>query len=103
MKPEIWVFAEQQGGRIKGVTYELTSEGRRLAHSLQAELCVVCLGHNVKGIDQLASSGADRVYVVDDLRLGEADEELYTAVLLHLIRQRGPEILLAGATSLGRS
>jgi len=79
------------------------SEGRRLANALETELCAVCLGHNVEGIEQLVAYGADKVYLADDPSLTDHDEDLYTRVLVDLIRQHKPQILLTGATSLGRS
>jgi len=103
MKSEVWVFAEQQDGKIKGIAYELVSEGRLLANALETKLCAVCFGHGVEGIEQLIAYGADKVYLVDDPALANHEEDLYTKGLVDLIRQHRPEILLAGATSLGRS
>ena len=103
MKSEVWIFVEEQDGKIKSVAYELLSEGRRLANALETELCAVCLGHNVEGIEQLVAYGADKVYLADNPSLTDHDEDLYTRVLVDLIRQHKPQILLTGATSLGRS
>jgi electron transfer flavoprotein alpha subunit len=103
MNSEVWVLAEQQESEIKGIAYELVSEGRKLANALGTELCAICLGHSVKGIESLIAHGADRVYLVDDPALANQEEDLYTKALVDLIRQHRPEILLAGATSLGRS
>ena len=99
----VWVFAEQRGGKLKTVSHELLSEGRKLADKLGTELGAVCLGHNVEGVEQLVSSGADKVFLVDDLSLADHPEDLYTSVLVDLIREHKPEILLAGATAMGRS
>ena len=99
----IWVFAEQRDGILKSVAYELVSEGRKLADKLGAELCAVCLGHNVQGTEQLVSLGADKIYMVDDPALGDHQEDFYTGALVDLVRKHKPEILLAGATSMGRS
>jgi len=103
MNSEVWIFAEQQDGKIKGVAYELLSEGLRLANSLESDLCAVCLGHNVAEIDQLVACGADKVYLVDDPSLAAHDEDLYIEQLVDLVRRHNPQILLAGATSLGSS
>ena len=62
----IWVFAEQRNGEIKGVGCELLSKGRELADTLKTELCAVCLGHDIKGIEQLSACGADKIYIIDD-------------------------------------
>jgi electron transfer flavoprotein alpha subunit len=103
MKSEVWVFAEQQGGKIKGIAYEMVSEGRKLADALGTQLCAVCFGHGVEGIEQLIACGADKVYLADDPSLANQEGDLHTRGLVDLIRQHRPEILLAGATSLGRS
>ena len=99
----VWVFAEQRDGRLKGVAYELLSEGRKLADKLETQLCAVCIGHNVEGAEQLVAYGADKVYLADDPALADHQEDFYTGVLVDLIRKHRPEILLAGATAMGRS
>ena len=99
----VWVFAEQRDGRLKGVAYELLSEGRKLADKLDTQLCAVCIGHNVEGAEQLVAYGADKVYLADDPALADHQEDFYTGVLVDLIRKHRPEILLAGATAMGRS
>ncbi len=99
----VWVFAEQRDGRLKGVAYELLSQGRKLADKLETELCAVCIGHNVEGAEQLVAYGADKVYLADDPALADHQEDFYTGVLVDLIRKHRPEIILAGATAMGRS
>ena len=99
----VWVFAEQRDGRLKGVAFELLAEGRKLADKLGTDLCAVCIGHDVEGVGELAACGADRVYLADDPALADHQEDLYTRVLIDLIRTHRPEILLAGATAMGRS
>ena len=99
----VWVFAEQRDGRLKSVAYELLAEGRKLADKLGTEVCAVCLGHNVEGAEQLVAYGADRVYLADDPALADHQEDYYTRALVDLIRKHRPEILLAGATAMGRS
>ena len=99
----VWVFAEQQDGRLKSVAYELLAEGRKLADKLGKEVCAVCLGHNVEGAEQLVAYGADRVYLADDPALADHQEDYYTGALVDLIRKHKPEIVLAGATAMGRS
>ena len=99
----IWVFAEQRDGRLKSVAYELLSKGRELADTLETELCAVCFGHGIDEVEQLIAYGADKVYLVDEPALAENQEDLYTSELVELIRQYQPEIVLAGATPLGRS
>jgi electron transfer flavoprotein alpha subunit len=99
----VWVFAEQQRGNLKNVAFELLSRGRELADTLQTELCAVCLGHNIKDVDRLIAYGADKVYLVDSPDLADNQEDYLTHKLVRLIRKHQPEVVLAGATALGRS
>jgi len=98
----IWVFAEQRDGRLKSVAYELLSKGRELADTLKTELSAICFGYGID-VKQLIAYGADKVYLVDSQDLVDNQEDLYTRQLVELIQQYKPEIVLAGATSLGRS
>jgi electron transfer flavoprotein alpha subunit len=99
----VWVFAEQRDGQFKGVAGELLAKGRQLADTLKTELSAVCFGHGLKEIDKLMAQGADRVYVIDDPALAQHQEDLYTQELVRLIQEHQPEIVLAGATALGRA
>jgi electron transfer flavoprotein alpha subunit len=99
----VWVFAEQRKGAIKNVAYELISRGRELADTLKTELCAVCLGHNIAEVENLIAHGADKVYLVESPDLADNQEDYLTHGLLGLIKQYKPEIVLAGATALGRS
>ena len=99
----VWVFVEQRGGKLKGVGCELLSKGRELADTLETELCAVCFGQGMGEMDGLIAFGADKVYLVEDPVLADSQEDLYTQQLVELIQQHKPEIVLAGATSLGRS
>ncbi len=99
----VWVFAEQRDGRLKNVAYELLAKGRELADSLQTELSAVCFGHGIDDINQLIAGGADKVYLADSPELADNPEDLCTHQLVELIRHYEPEVVIAGATSLGRS
>ncbi|MFC1911943.1 electron transfer flavoprotein subunit alpha/FixB family protein [Chloroflexota bacterium] len=99
----VWVFAEQRNGRLKSVACELLTKGRELADTLKTELGAVCFGHDVAEVKQLIAHGADKVYLVDSPDLADNQEDLYTRQLVELIQQYKPEIVLAGATSLGRA
>jgi electron transfer flavoprotein alpha subunit len=99
----IWVFAEQWHGGIKSVTYELLAKGRALADILQTDLSAVCLGHNVADVPRLIAAGADKVFLVDSPELADNQEDLLTYKLVELIKEYQPEIVLAGATALGRA
>ena len=99
----IWIFAEQRNGKLKSVAYELLSKGRELADVLKTELSAVCFGHGIDEVNQLVAYGADKVYLVDSPDLANNQEDLYTRQLVELIQQHKPEIVIAGATSLGRA
>ncbi|MFC2060380.1 FAD-binding protein [Chloroflexota bacterium] len=98
----VWVFAEQRDSRIKGVAYELLSKGRELADTLGTELCAVCFGQSIDA-GSLIAYGADKVYLIDTPVLADFQEDVYVRQLVEMIRERKPEIVIAGATPLGRS
>ncbi|MFC2002622.1 FAD-binding protein [Chloroflexota bacterium] len=99
----IWVVAEGKGSQFRSVTFELLSEGRKLADTLNAELCAVCLGHNIIEVEKLITYGADRVYLVDSPALADFPEDLCARKLAELIQEHKPEVVIAGATARGRS
>jgi electron transfer flavoprotein alpha subunit len=100
----IWIFAEQRHGRLAPVALELLGEGRRLAEVLHLPVAAVLFGHQVRDlIPELIAGGADKVYLVDHPSLTEFVEETYAAALTALARLYPPEIILAGATYLGRA
>lgn len=100
----IWVFAEQQDGQVREVAYELLATGRQLAHDRGCELAAVLLGHKVAdSAAYLIAAGADKVYVVDQPELADYEADTYTDALAQLIKQYKPEVVLAGATAIGRA
>lgn len=100
----VWVFAEQRRGQIASVVYELLDEGRRLADQLQTELSAVLLGHEVKEqAKTLAEYGVDKVYLCSRAELKDLIDENYAEVISQMIVSHKPEVVLAGATSAGRS
>ena len=97
------VFAQQVDNKVSGIALELIGEGKRLAEKLSAEVTAVLVGSDVKGLaDELAAYGADRVIVVDDPELKEYRTEPYAHALASVIDKYKPEILLVGATAIGR-
>ena len=101
---DVWVFAEQDGGDIQSVTYELLGEGRKLADALGMNLCAVLFGSGVRAkARDLVFRGADKVYVADEPELAYFRDEPYAAVLTDLVRKHKPNIMLSGATTIGRS
>jgi electron transfer flavoprotein alpha subunit len=100
----LWVFAEQRGGVLAPVSAELLGEARRLAESLGVKVAAVLLGDRIADLSQtLLAAGADKVYVAEHPRLKDFLEETYAAALTALARKYQPEIILAGATYLGRA
>ncbi|MEW6289917.1 MAG: electron transfer flavoprotein subunit alpha [Thermodesulfobacteriota bacterium] len=100
----IWVYAEYRHGRIAPVTYELLGAGRKLADQKKVPLSAVLLTDKAGGMPaQLISYGADQVYVVEDHALAQFTDEAYGNALEDLARQYKPEVILAGATAIGRS
>ena len=100
----VWVFAEQREREIQPVTYELLGEGRKLADELGMSLCAVLLGSDMdEQVQELISRGAEKVYLVDRPELAHFQDEPYAAVLVDLVRKYQPNILLCGATTVGRS
>ena len=100
----VWVFCEQRDGVILGTGYQLLSEGRKLADDLGVELCGVLLGSNVNEdyAKALGGYGADRVFVCDHPLLKDYTTDAYTKVICDLVQEKKPEILLIGATNIGR-
>jgi electron transfer flavoprotein alpha subunit len=100
----VWVFAEQKKGKVQGVAFELLGAGRKLAAARDTYLAAVAIGEKLEGeAKKLIASGADRVFLVDDSGLGTFLDEPYARILARLIREQKPEIVLTGATAIGRS
>lgn len=100
----VWVFAEQHKGGIASVALELLGEGRKLADKRKTKLSAVFIGHGIKNkAQELITHGADIVYCADDPALKDFNDDSYSAVLTTLATLHKPEIILAGATAIGRS
>ena len=101
---DVWVFCEQKKGVIQTISFELLGEGKKLAKKLGVKLCAVILGHNIESkIEDLTQRGADKIYVVDHPALKNYLDDPYTEVLTRLVEEYKPEIILCGATTIGRS
>jgi len=98
------VFAEQEDAEIHHVTYELLGKGRELADKLGAELGSVLLGYGVESkAESLIQHGAEKVFLYDHPSLREFDAVRYKQNVVELVKELKPEIVLIGATRLGRS
>ena len=99
----VWVFCEQRQGKMMPTTFELMSEGRKLADELGVELCGVLLGDNVDGLaNELGGYGADKVYVYNSPLLKDYTTDGYTHVIAQAVEEFKPEVLLFGASNIGR-
>lgn len=99
----LFVYIETEGGKVADVSLELMTKGRELAARLGVKTEAVVIGHHTEGIEKLlARYGADTVWVADDEQFAPFRTLPHTAVLTHLIRQEQPEIVLFGATAIGR-
>ncbi len=99
----VFVFAQQVDNILNGVAFELLGKGKELAGNLNTEVTAVLLGSGIKDLaDKLAEYGADKVIVVDDPELKEYKTEPYAHALASVINEYKPEIVLVGATAIGR-
>ena len=99
----VFVYAQQVDNVLDGVAFELLGKGKDLAKDLGTDVTAVLIGSDVKGLaDQLAEYGADRVIVVDDPELKEYRTDPYAHALASVINEYKPEIMLVGATAIGR-
>lgn len=100
---DIWVFAEQREQRLMNVSLEILGEARKLADKKGVKACAVLVGYGVKGLaDELIKYGADVVYVIDNPLLKNYTTEGYAKVIADLVNELKPEVILYGATYIGR-
>lgn len=99
----VYVFAQQVDNEISSIAFELLGKAKDLAKDLKTDVTAVLIGSGVKGLaDQLAEYGADKVIVVDDPELKDYRTEPYAHALASVINKYKPEIMLVGATAIGR-
>ena len=99
----IFVYIETEKGVVADVSLELLTKGRELAATLGVKLEAVVIGENLAGMEkELARYGADTVWVADDKELAPFRTLPHTAVMCGLIEQEKPQIVLFGATCIGR-
>lgn len=99
----VWVFAEQRDGKLQKVALELAGKGKELADKLGEEVTAILLGSGVEHLaEELVSYGADNVICVDNPNLKQYTTDAYANVIHELVNARKPEILLVGATFIGR-
>ncbi len=101
---DVWVFAEQKKGKVQSISFELIGKARELADKRGSHVAAVLIGSGMDlAAQELIFSGADIVYQVDSPQLANYQDEPYTNVLVKLIQKHKPEIVLCGATFIGRS
>ena len=104
---DIWVFAEQHGGVVADVAFELLAKAQELKTQRGggAKVCAVLLGSNLPSAAEqaLVAAGADVVYKVDDPNLADYEANVYVDAVAQLVEKHKPEVILAGATAVGRA
>lgn len=99
----VMVFVEQRSGEIQNVSLELLGKGRELADKINNKLSAVLLGYNIKKLsEELIEYGADEVVYVEDENLDVYLTSTYTKALTEVINKKNPDIVLVGATTIGR-
>ncbi|MGM0410417.1 MAG: electron transfer flavoprotein subunit alpha/FixB family protein [Bacillota bacterium] len=101
----VWTLGEAKNGELKEVSFELLNRGRKLADKLDEELISVVLGNDISEdqAEELIERGADKVYLMNDPALKDFIVENYSNVMEDLIEEYKPEIILAAATTMGRT
>lgn len=99
----LWVFVEQRDEKPAQVSLELLGKGRDLADKLEADVTAILIGHNVSEMaEELIFCGADRVIIADDPIVKDYRTEIYMEIIVEQALKEKPEILLIGATCIGR-
>lgn len=100
---DIWVFCEQREGKLVNTDFELLSEGRKLADERGSKLVGVLLGHKVEALaKELGGYGADKIIVCDHPELQFYTTDAYVKVFCDVVMEEKPEVVLIGATNIGR-
>ena len=105
MAKEVWTFGEQTNGHLDTISYELIGRGRALADKLDTKLASILLGWEIDrdDIQDLFKRGTDKVYLVERPELKSYLNDVYSNILIYLVKTYKPEILLAAASTTGRS
>lgn len=99
----VWVFVEQTDGEAAKVSWELLGKGKELATKLGVELCSIVIGQNVEPLcSEAFQHGAEKVYLMDAPVYADYRTQSYLEAMYHLVAQYKPEVILMGATGMGR-
>ncbi len=102
-KGEVWVFAEQEEGKLSDVPFELLGKARELAGRLGVKVGAVLMGDGVEPLAKpLFEAGADVVHMIDDPALGVFRNKAYRHAMVELVKEANPQIVIFGATHMGR-
>ena len=103
MSNGVWIIAEQREGKLKKVSFELLTIGRKLASKIGEPFSAILLGYGVENLaPELEAYGAEKIFVCDDEILKNYSNEGYTKVIADLVKLHQPSILLGGATAQGK-
>lgn len=103
MPKGIWIFVEQAAGKIRKISFELLSQGRKIADQTGEPLVVVITGEGIANLAQeIAGYGADQVYVLDSPQLAQYTTGAYTSALAKLLREKEPQAFLLGHSAVGK-
>ncbi|MFH1974852.1 MAG: electron transfer flavoprotein subunit alpha/FixB family protein [Pseudomonadota bacterium] len=102
----IWALIETEAEKVDSITFELLSEGRKLADKIKGEFAAIAFGSNVRklienSIEELSLYGLDKIYIVEDDALKEFDSKVYADIFSELVKIYNPQVVLCSATSLG--
>jgi electron transfer flavoprotein alpha subunit len=103
MAQGVFAISEQRDGELRKVSFEVVSEGRRVADGLGSDLTAVVLGSGVEGLaEELKKYGPDKIWLADDPALADYTTDGYTNVLSDLIRSADPAVVIIGASAQGK-
>lgn len=99
----VFILGEQRDGKIQGVTFELLTWGRSIADELGCELSCVLLGEDIEDLEEVIFRGADKVFFIQDPIFKNFLTQPYSNAITRLVNEEKPEVIIAGATTTGRT
>ncbi len=103
MAKGVWIVAEQRGGALRNVSFEVASVARKLADELGEEVCAVLLGSGVEGMaPELGKYGVDKVYLADNAMFADYTTDAYSAAVANVVKENDASILLLAASVQGK-
>ncbi len=100
---EVWIFAEQRNNNLSRVVFELLGKAQELANKLNVKVAAILACESDSGLSKsLAEYGADKVYLIESRLLKDYTTGLYAKVISELINKEEPQIMVYGATNIGR-